>query len=144
MGPTWLSSSRARAGKHSNFLGTPWDRRMMHRPCSHNHYHSYEFYVPEMRAYRISASAQFFPTYCELPVELPIEAAARTAAELLIKLKQHHGATDPSSLSRHQQAMKIINSIYEATKNNFRGWKNKNSNIRGWNQRYLVTPQRPG
>ncbi|KAL7503761.1 hypothetical protein ACHAXN_001695, partial [Cyclotella atomus] len=82
---------------------------------AHNHYRSYEFYVPETRAYRTSASAHFFPTYCELPNESPIEAAARTAAELLVELQQHRGSTDPVSLSRHQKAMKIINDIYKST-----------------------------
>jgi hypothetical protein len=81
-------------------------------PAMH-HYRSYEFYIPETRAYRISASAQFFPTYCDLPTESPHEAAARTAAELLIELRQHHKAKDPGQLSRHQRAIKIINDIYQ-------------------------------
>ena len=78
-----------------------------------NHYRSYEFYVPETRAYRISASAQFFSSYCNLPTETPLETAARTAAELIMELRQHHNADDPSHLSRHQHAIKIINDIYQ-------------------------------
>ena len=80
-------------------------------PAMH-HYRSYEFYVPETRSYRISASAKFFPSYCDLPTESPIEAAARTAAELLIKLRQQRDPQDPTQLSRHQRAIKIINDIY--------------------------------
>ena len=37
------------------------------------HYCSYEFYVPEKQAYQISTSTQFFPMYCEIPSETPIE-----------------------------------------------------------------------
>ena len=79
---------------------------------STDHYRSYEFYVPETRAYRISASAQFFPTYCEVPSESELEAATRTAAELLIELQRNSTSPDKLSLSRHQNAMKLINKIY--------------------------------
>ena len=66
-----------------------------------HHYRSYEFYVPDTRAYRISASANFFPSYCDLPTETPLEAAARTAAELIDELRQHRNSRDPTQLSRH-------------------------------------------
>eukprot|EP00804_Cyclotella_cryptica_P024589 CCRYP_001603-RA/>CCRYP_001603-RA protein AED:0.24 eAED:0.18 QI:0/0/0/1/1/1/2/0/837 len=81
-------------------------------PAMH-HYRSYEFYVPETRSYCISASAKFFPSYCDLPTESPLEAAARTAAELLIELRQQRDPQDPTQLSRHQRAIKIINDIYQ-------------------------------
>ena len=76
-----------------------------------DHHRCYEFYVPATRAYCISTSAQFFPTYCEIPHEPPTEAATRTAAELIIELKQQRNL-DPSSLSRQQRAIKIITDIY--------------------------------
>eukprot|EP00804_Cyclotella_cryptica_P003418 CCRYP_018558-RA/>CCRYP_018558-RA protein AED:0.36 eAED:0.21 QI:0/0/0/1/1/0.83/6/0/1396 len=50
---------------------------------------------------------------CDLPTESPIEAAARTAAELLIELRQQRDPQDPTQLSRHQRAIKIINDIYQ-------------------------------
>eukprot|EP00804_Cyclotella_cryptica_P024442 CCRYP_019261-RA/>CCRYP_019261-RA protein AED:0.29 eAED:0.18 QI:0/0/0/1/0.33/0.25/4/0/786 len=81
-------------------------------PAMH-HYRSYEFYVPETRSYRISASARFFPTYCDFPTESPLDAAARTAAELLIELRQQRDPQDPTQLSRHQRAITIINDIYQ-------------------------------
>ncbi|KAL7483087.1 hypothetical protein ACHAW6_013637, partial [Cyclotella cf. meneghiniana] len=81
-------------------------------PAMH-HYRSYEFYVPDTRSYHISASAKFFPSYCDLPTESPLEAAARTAAELLIELRQQHDPQDPTQPSRHQRAIKIINDIYQ-------------------------------
>eukprot|EP00804_Cyclotella_cryptica_P007932 CCRYP_019848-RA/>CCRYP_019848-RA protein AED:0.05 eAED:-0.05 QI:0/-1/0/1/-1/1/1/0/1335 len=81
-------------------------------PAVH-HYRSYEFYVPETQSYRISASAKFFPSYCDLPTESPLEAAARTAAELIIELRQHRNPQDPTQLSHHQRAIKIINDIYQ-------------------------------
>jgi hypothetical protein len=71
-----------------------------------NHYRSYEFYVPKTRAYRISASAQFFPSYCDIPTEA-------AAAELILELQQLCKADSPTSLSRHQKAMKVINDIYK-------------------------------
>eukprot|EP00804_Cyclotella_cryptica_P030317 CCRYP_011858-RA/>CCRYP_011858-RA protein AED:0.36 eAED:0.36 QI:0/-1/0/1/-1/1/1/0/366 len=81
-------------------------------PAMH-HYRSYEFYVPETRAYRISALTTFFPSYCNLPTETQLEAAARTAAKLIIELRQHRDSRDPTQLSRHQRAIKIINDIYQ-------------------------------
>jgi hypothetical protein len=78
-----------------------------------NHYRSYNFYVPETRAYRISASAQFFPAFCDIPTESPVEAAARTAAELIIELRKHRNDNSAPALSRHQRAIKIINDIYK-------------------------------
>ncbi|KAL7479734.1 hypothetical protein ACHAW6_005459, partial [Cyclotella cf. meneghiniana] len=66
----------------------PADNRTSWGPCgtnawyispSMNHYCSYEFYVPETRAYQISASAQFFLTYCEIPTETSLEAATEAA-----------------------------------------------------------------
>jgi hypothetical protein len=76
-----------------------------------DHYRSYNFYVPETRAYRISTSAQFFPSYCSIPSESELEAATRTAAELLDALRLTNDGT-PSSVSRHQRAIKVINEIY--------------------------------
>eukprot|EP00956_Cyclotella_meneghiniana_P042186 scaffold248388_cov50-Cyclotella_meneghiniana.AAC.4 len=80
---------------------------------STDHYRSYEFYVPETRAYRISASAQFFPSYCEVPTETPAESAARAAAELIIELRQQRNDGTPATLSRHQRAMKIIKELFQ-------------------------------
>lgn len=76
------------------------------------HYRSYDFYVPETRAYRISASAKFFPSYCSIPAETPIEAAMRTAAELILELKTAADPTSTEQLSRHHRAIRIINDIY--------------------------------
>ncbi|KAL7474051.1 hypothetical protein ACHAW6_000049, partial [Cyclotella cf. meneghiniana] len=61
-------------------------------PAPH-HYCSYEFYVPDTQAYQISASTQFFPTYCEILLEIPIKEAARTAAKLIIELQQQRNAS---------------------------------------------------
>eukprot|EP00804_Cyclotella_cryptica_P030451 CCRYP_008524-RA/>CCRYP_008524-RA protein AED:0.26 eAED:0.26 QI:0/0/0/1/1/1/2/0/901 len=121
-------------GPH-DFNQTPWAppgcRAILHEPVSTqtswgpcgtdawylgpamHHYQSYEFYIPETRAYRISASAKFFPSYCNLPTESPLKNAACPAAELIIKLHQHRNANDPSQLSCHQRAMKIINNTYQ-------------------------------
>jgi hypothetical protein len=46
-------------------------------------------------------------------MESPIKAAARTTAELIIKLCRHHNDNLPSALSRHQHAIKIITNIYK-------------------------------
>ncbi|KAL7474305.1 hypothetical protein ACHAW6_000282 [Cyclotella cf. meneghiniana] len=78
-----------------------------------NHYWSYKFYVPETQAYRIPASAQFFPSYCEIPTETPFKDAACTAAELIIELHQHCNADTHRDLSQQQYAIKIINEIYK-------------------------------
>ena len=59
-------------------------------PAPH-HYCSYEFYVPDTWAYQISASAQFFPTYCEIPSEMPI--------------KKQHALLPNSSSSSNNNAM---------------------------------------
>jgi hypothetical protein len=64
-----------------------------------DHYWSYNFYVPETRAYRISTSAQFFPSYCAVPSETELEAATRTAAELIEALQLSQG-NSPSSVTR--------------------------------------------
>jgi hypothetical protein len=80
------------------------------------HYRSYEFYVPDTRAYRISNSAQFFPSFANIPQETDIEAATRTAAELIIELRRSANPKDPTKLSRHQQAIKVINDIFHRIK----------------------------
>ena len=81
-------------------------------PASH-HYRSYEFYVPDTRAYQISASAQFFPTYCEILSETPTQDAAHTAAKLIIELQQQCNESTNFDLSRQQRAIKIIKEIYQ-------------------------------
>jgi hypothetical protein len=80
------------------------------------HYRSYEFYVPDTRAYRISNSAQFFPSFANIPQETDIEAATRTAVELIIELRRSASPKDPTKLSRHQQAIKVINDIFHRIK----------------------------
>ncbi|KAL7487260.1 hypothetical protein ACHAW6_015777 [Cyclotella cf. meneghiniana] len=78
-----------------------------------NHYLSYEFNVPETWGYHIFASAQFFPTYCKIPTETPIEEAACTTTELIIELHQHRHTDNSLNLSWQQHAIIIINDIYQ-------------------------------
>ncbi|KAL7503953.1 hypothetical protein ACHAXN_001668, partial [Cyclotella atomus] len=112
-------------------------------PPAMDHYRSYLFYVPKTRAYRISASAQFFPAYWEVPSELPTEAAARTAAKLIAELQRHRLDKSPAALSRHQRAIKIINDIYHCIGQQAPGWRSpKIQHLRGWRQHFPATLQR--
>jgi hypothetical protein len=113
-------------------------------PPAMDHYRSYQFYVPKTRAYRISASAQFFPTYCEVPSELPTEAAARTTAELIAELQRHRLDKSPAALSRHQRAIKIINDIYHRIGQQAPGWRSpKIQHLRGVEATLSSNPTAP-
>jgi hypothetical protein len=68
-------------------VGEPQYRRMV-RGAVVDHYRCNHFFVPEIRAYRISGSAELFPQHCQVPILLWNENLQEVINELKTTLDE--------------------------------------------------------
>ncbi len=73
---------------------------------SKDHYRCHLYYVPEMRGYRVSGSANLFPQHCMAPTYTPESHAQELSNEL-----QHNLV----ALSHKQHNMRVIKSLAPCT-----------------------------
>ena len=104
--PTGVRASWAPRGEDAYYTGPAME-----------HYRSWRFFVVDTDSFRISSSAKFYPTHCQMPTTSNALTIQQAAEDLLQALQNPHPGIPTSTNSRHVGALKELTSIFKQAAN---------------------------
>ena len=94
-----------------------------------NHYRCFKFFVIDSNAYRISASAKFYPKNCRMPSTSNAQLLQEAAENLIQALQNPHPAIPINTNTRHTKALHQLTNLFKNISTEYNNSEGENKMI---------------